>query len=194
MCQKKQDLVRRLKAHGRTKEYKWCVKNGEKAKRSLIFNFMKREKEIEARVDAEFNVKSDDKGIGFEALKLEDSKAEQKRTQEAKAKRLEEEKTEAFPEFEGFSAEGLSDLCEGDVPDSDISDVDLEDLRAIEEEAGPISKEMLVQLRMAEESQRKDKDFSEELLKRYTEDPDAAKAFYYKEKEGIDVDTEEGKS
>ena len=89
----------------------------------------------------------------------------------------------------------LSDLMSEDIEDSDISQVDLEELRNIESEAGSegISKEMLVQMKMAEECLEKENDYSQELVKRYLKEPEKAKAFYYKEKVNFDLDTEKGK-
>ena len=86
-----------------------------------------------------------------------------------------------------------SDLSISDINDSEVSDVDIEELADIEEEVeGSLSKDMMVQLKLAEESRKKNQSFVKNLWERYKENPFSAKAYYYKEKVSIDVYTEDG--
>ena len=88
-----------------------------------------------------------------------------------------------------------SDLSISDIDDSEVSEVDIEELADIEEEIeGSLSKDMMVQLKLAEESRKKNQSFVKNLCERYKENPFSAKAYYYKEKVSIDVYTEDGKA
>ena len=51
---------------------------------------------------------------------------------------------------------------------------------------------MLIELKLAEQTREKERIFSREIYDRYKEDKEGAKAYYYKMKMGMDVNTEEG--
>jgi 5'-3' exonuclease len=107
--------------------------------------------------------------------------------------------SKADPALEGIvdakiDLDNLSDLDIKDFNDSDVSDVDLEELIEIEEGVqGSLTKDMIVQLKLAEESRKKNQDFVKNLCLRYKENPDSAKAYYYKEKVNFDVYVPAGK-
>jgi 5'-3' exonuclease len=106
----------------------------------------------------------------------------------------EDDDEEEVPIDDDINSDDLSDLALKDINDSDVSEVDIEELRAIESEIeGTLSKEMIVQLKLAEEGRKKNQRFVKNLCEKYKEDPDSAKTYYYKEKLDIDVDSEEGK-
>jgi len=88
----------------------------------------------------------------------------------------------------------FSDLDLKDFNDSDVSEVDIEELAEIEEGVqGSLNKDMIVQLKIAEESRKKNQCFVKNLCERYKENPESAKAYYYKEKVDFDVYTYVGK-
>jgi 5'-3' exoribonuclease 1 len=88
----------------------------------------------------------------------------------------------------------FSDLCLKDFNDSDVSEVDIEELMNIEEGIqGSLTKDMIVQLKLAEDSRKKNQSFVKNLCERYKENPASAKAYYYKEKVNFDVYTHDGK-
>lgn len=103
--------------------------------------------------------------------------------------------TEEAKEFhEWKEGDEFSDLDIKDFNDSDVSEVDIEELMNIEEGIqGSLTKDMIVQLKLAEESRKKNQSFVKNLCERYKENPASAKAYYYKEKVNFDVYTEEGK-
>jgi len=88
----------------------------------------------------------------------------------------------------------LSDLGIHDISDGDVSVIDLEEIADIEGIVqGTLSRDLIVQLKLAEESRKKNQDFVKNLCIRYKENPESAKAYYYKEKVDFDVYTEDGK-
>lgn len=103
-------------------------------------------------------------------------------------------------EIEGFEeTKEKLELHPRDILDDDISEVDLEELRQIQQDAEHdsegepgLSKEMLVQLKLAEEAQKKESEFMNEILKKYNENKESAKAFYYYKKLNFEFGTEEG--
>jgi 5'-3' exonuclease len=105
-----------------------------------------------------------------------------------------EETIETPKQYEG-EEDGLSDLGVHDINDSDVSDIDLEEIAEIEGQVeGALSRDLIVQLKIAEESRRKNQDFVKNLCLRYKENPESAKAYYYKEKVDFDVYVESGKN
>ena len=82
-----------------------------------------------------------------------------------------------------------SDYTPDDISDSDVSDVDTKSV--IEE----VSKnmELLTKASQCEKAEDKNQEFNEKLLNQYVKNAQEAKAFYYKEKLHIDINTEQGK-
>ncbi|CAI2359350.1 unnamed protein product [Moneuplotes crassus] len=123
----------------------------------------------------------------------EDSKATGEDQEETIDTNVDTKNPEESKDF--FDGDGeLSDLDIKDLDDSDVSDVDIEELAEIEEGVeGSLNKDMIVQLKIAEESRRKNQSFVKNLCERYKENPNSAKAYYYKEKVDFDVYTIVGK-
>ena len=88
----------------------------------------------------------------------------------------------------------ISDLDIYDIDDDDVSEVNLDELLDIEEDVKDrLSKEMIMRMKIAEESRSKNKDFIKNLCDRYKQKPEAAKAYYYREKVQFDVEIQKGK-
>ena len=119
-----------------------------------------------------------------------EGKAEESKDGEGKA----EEDKEAEGEDIYDKQDKISDLDIYDVDDDDVSEVNLDELLDIEEDVKDrLSKEMILRMKIAEESRSKNKDFIKNLCERYKLKPEAAKAYYYREKVEFDVETEKGR-
>lgn len=136
-----------------------------------------------------------------EASKEEESKELTKGTDDTSEETISTSKQDSESKTDSEFYEGdknpddLSDLSIKDMNDSDVSDVDLEELIMIEDEIeGTLSRDMMVQLKLAEDSRKKNQSFVKNLCERYRENPESAKAYYYKEKVNYDVYTETGKA
>ena len=82
-----------------------------------------------------------------------------------------------------------SDYTPDDVSDSDVSDIDTKSV--IDE----VSKNMeeITKASQYEKAEDKNQEFNEKLLNQYIKNAQEAKAFYYKEKLNIDINTQKGK-
>ena len=113
----------------------------------MILAQMDRLKNEEKKIRAELEVKQT-QSSQFEALNMESKQKEKARIE----KEIQAKLAELQPPVE--ESKDAPELLLDDLADSDVSEVELEELRQIENEAeGQISKEMLVQLKLAEESQ-----------------------------------------
>ena len=82
-----------------------------------------------------------------------------------------------------------SDYTPDDVSDSDVSDVDT---KSVMDEVAK-NMELITKASQCEKAEDKNQEFNEKLLNQYVKNSQEAKAFYYKEKLNIDINTEQGK-